>query len=114
MVGMYYILEGRTPVQVDDVNVWSLWFRTAERAVRCDKATVTLHGQNVGEITISTIFLGLNHRFVMDEEPPLLFETMGFGGPLDGEYDRSSTCEAAEMMHEAMCERVKQIKSQLQ
>ena len=36
----------------------------------------TIEGQRV-----STVWLGLDHRF--DEGPPLIFETMIFGGPHD-------------------------------
>jgi hypothetical protein len=34
--------------------------------------------------------------------PPLIFETMVFGGSKDGEMDRYSTKEEAEKGHEAM------------
>ena len=42
----------------------------------------------------STVFLGLDHQLTEDG-PPLLFETMVFGGPLSGETDRCSTWELA-------------------
>lgn len=43
----------------------------------------------VGEVEVSTVWLGLNHRF--NEGPPLIFETMVFGGPMDQECNRYST-----------------------
>lgn len=37
----------------------------------------------VGETSVSTVWLGINHRF--DEKgPPLIFETMVFGFPFSG------------------------------
>jgi hypothetical protein len=48
--------------------------------------------------TVSTVWLGLDHRF--DEGPPLIFETMIFGGPHDQYCDRYSTEEAALAGHD--------------
>ena len=36
----------------------------------------------VGKIKISTVFIGIDHQF-LKSGPPLLFETMVFGGELD-------------------------------
>lgn len=105
---MHYILEDHNPILEPDVLKWGKWFESANRIVRKDVATVKLDGKNLGEITISTVFLGLDHSF--GGGPPMLFETLVFGGPLDGEMDRCGTWEAAEKMHEAMVERVKAIK----
>ena len=55
---------------------------------------------------VSTVFLGLDHQFGRGG-PPMLFETMIFGDPLDGEMLRCSTWEQAETQHAAMVERVK-------
>ncbi len=100
-----YILDGKLPVIEPDLMKWAKWFETADRIVRKDTATVKLDGDPVGEVRVSTVFLGLDHSF--GSGPPLLFETMVFGGALDQEQDRCSTWEAAEKMHELMCERVK-------
>lgn len=100
-----YILDGHTPVQEPDLMKWSGWYEKANRRVRQSTATVKLDGKNVGEVRVSTVFLGLDHSFGDGE--PMLFETLVFGGPLDGEMDRCSTWEGAEKMHDLMCERVK-------
>ena len=100
-----YILRGKTPVPCDDPMKWGEWMQKGNRLVRKDTATVTVAGKPVGEVRVSTMFLGFDHSF--GEGPPLLFETMVFGGTLDQEQDRCSTWEAAEKMHELMCERVK-------
>jgi hypothetical protein len=58
----------------------------------------------IGNARVSTVFLGLDHSF--GDGPPVLFETMVFGGPLDQEQERCCTWEEAEAMHAAMVARV--------
>lgn len=57
-----------------------------------------------GGITVSTVFLGLNHQY--GDGPPLWFETMVFGGPLDEVCERYTTWEEAEAGHREMVRRV--------
>lgn len=92
---MNYKLEGKKVVEVEDVLEWSKWFEKADRHVAKDES----HG-----VGVSTVFLGLDHNF--GSGPPLLFETMVFGGKLDGEMDRYHTWQEAEIGHEAMKGRV--------
>lgn len=100
-----YILDGHTPVEEPDLMKWAQWFEKASRVVKKDTADISCDGKKLGQINISTVFLGIDHSF--DDREPLLFETMVFGGELDQEMDRCSTWEAAEKMHELMCEKVK-------
>lgn len=100
-----YVLDGKTPVTEPDPKKWEGWMKKACRTVRYDTATVRLAGNKIGEVRVSTVFLGMDHQ--LGKGPPLLFETLVFGGPIDQEQDRCSTWEAAEKMHELMCERVK-------
>lgn len=93
---MYYKLEGHTPVPIEDVLEWASGF---------DRTTRRVAQTMIGEARVSTVFLGLDHSY--GEGPPILFETMVFGGPLDQEEERCSTWEEAEAMHEAMCRRVR-------
>ena len=99
-----YILDGHAPVAEPDLTKCAEWFETAKRTVANDTATVTLSGKNVGEVKVSTIFLGLDHSF--GGPRPLLFETMVFGGPLDQECKRYSTWDEAVKGHELMKGRV--------
>jgi len=52
------------------------------------------------------VFLTVDHRFGGDG-PPILWETLVFGGPLDGEMDRYSSYDDAVRGHAAMLARVK-------
>lgn len=81
----HYILDhNKEPIEAD-LMTWARWFETANRTV---KAT------DIGEVRISTVFLGLDHSF-SETGPPILYETMVFGGPLDEFQWRYSSREAA-------------------
>lgn len=90
-----YILKGHTPVVEPDVLTWAKWLGTANR-------TVALTGKN--GVTISTVFLGLDHNFLSDGAP-ILFETVVFGGEHDQEQERYATWDGAEIGHQKMVER---------
>jgi len=102
-MNILYMLDKKAPVGVletpGDIAVWAQWFEKADRTV---KETM------IGGARISTVFLGVDHGF--SSEKPILFETMVFGGELDQEQDRCCTWEEAEIMHEKMCDRVKETK----
>lgn len=60
-----------------------------------------------GSFWISTVFLGLDHRFGGDG-PPLIFETMVFSKDRDEEdMERYTTLEEAEAGHKKMVEKYK-------
>ena len=89
-----YKLVGKIPIPCDffDVEAWKIENRLV--------AKTFLNGSKV-----STVFLGIEHGF--DKECPILFETMVFGGTLDGEQDRYCTYDEAVSGHKAMVQRVK-------
>ena len=81
----WYILNGdKQPVPVDMME----WARLTKGKNRIVAKT------NIGEARISTIFLGLDHGQYGDG-PPVLFETMIFGGPEDGYQERYCTWDEA-------------------
>lgn len=84
-----YTLDGRVPVRCNDALKWGEWYARADRHV----AQTT-----VGPLSVSTVFLGLNHNF-MGKGRPLLFETMVFGDFEHYHQGRCSTWEEAEAMH---------------
>jgi hypothetical protein len=90
-----YTLMGKTPVPATDLIEWARWLETADRTVRQDQ---------IGEVKVSTVFLGLDHNW--SDGPPILFETMVFGGEHDGECERYSTWEEAEAGHVAVLLRI--------
>ena len=104
----YYILDDEgNVIKVPDVETWGLWFDAASRSGARTIARDKDEGPDGREIFISTVFLGLDHRLTGDG-PPLLWETLVFGGPLEGEMVRYDSREAALEGHQAMCRRVHQ------
>jgi hypothetical protein len=92
MLGEMYILdeEGK-PVPEPDSLVWAEWFEHANRLV--ERTAIT------SKVTVSTIFLGLDHSFFRDDKPPVLWETMIFGGKHDLETWRYTSREDAVLGH---------------
>jgi hypothetical protein len=87
----WYILDHeRRPVRVDDALTWGRWLQEVED-------NHVAH-EEIGDTRVSTIFLGLDHRH-SGNGPPMLFETMIFGGMLDGTRWRYSTWDDAETGH---------------
>lgn len=83
----WYRLDGKTPVKCSLME---------QARARGEGWRVGL--KVVGDISISTVFLGMDHDYT-GHGPPLLFETMTFGGGgLEGMW-RCSTWEQAEQMH---------------
>jgi hypothetical protein len=83
MDGLYYVLDGKgKPVVENDSLKFHLWYKDSE-------FQRTIIWQEFDDVVISTIFLGINHQFGCG--PPLLYETMVFGGRLDGTQQRYET-----------------------
>jgi hypothetical protein len=96
-----YRLEGKEAVPFDDTDEksyleWAQWFGTADRRVARTE---------VGDVEVSTVFLGTDHGFGYSTRP-ILFETMVFGGELNLEQERYYTWDEAESGHAAMVARV--------
>ena len=84
----WYRLEGRTPVLDPAHRLQPISERRIART------------QITPEVSVSTVFLGLDHRYTADG-PPVLFETMVFGLDQEGDepQERYATYEAAEAGH---------------
>ncbi len=92
----YYILENGIPKLAISMQEWGQWWEKTDRTVAKTK---------IRKVLVSTVFLGLNHQW--GDDPPLLFETLVFGGIFDGEMERYSTLDEAKAGHEAMVERIR-------
>lgn len=87
---LHYILEGHE-VRVVDWRTWADWYKTAGEKRVVAKTMI-------GAVRVSTVFLGLDHG-LGEGEPPMIFETMIFGGPDDQAQWRYSTWDEAEAGH---------------
>jgi hypothetical protein len=62
---------------------------------------------HIGDVWVSTVYLGLDHA--MPGQPPLIFETMVFGGVLNDEGQRYPTIDAARAGHDQFVARVREV-----
>lgn len=85
MILRFYIWRAGAVVSTEDVREWAQWFARADRHVAQDM---------VGDVRVSTIFLGLDHQWGQSPEP-ILWETMIFGGAHDEYQARYTSYEAA-------------------
>lgn len=92
-----YILDGHEAVPEPYLMKWGAWLQSADRVVKKTK---------LPDCEISTVFLGLDHGYD-PSKPPLIFETMVFGGKFDQEMERYSTWDEALSGHQTMIEKVK-------
>lgn len=93
-MAILYILKGKEPVPTTDLIAWAEWMERHERLVKADMTV-----DENGSVIVSTVFLGCDYN-VTGKEPPILFETLIFGGKLDGRMWRYPTWELAEKNHE--------------
>ena len=89
---MKYILKNKLPVKCENLLEWSMWFAKTDRVIASDV---------IDESLVSTVFLGIDRD--------TLFETMVFGGQLDGYFNRYMTYEAAELGHGEIVGKLKKV-----
>jgi len=101
MLDMYVLDDQGNPQIEPDPLIWSTWFAAnpEKRRVACDEAP--------NGVLVSTVFLGIDHRFTPDRRS-LLYETMIFGGSYDEEMERYSTHAEALAGHAAWLSRIKE------
>lgn len=95
--GNYILDEHGEPELEPDILKWAEWFETADR---------TVARTQIGDVVVSTVFLGIDHAF--GDGPPLLYETMTFGGPLDEEQERYYTRTEADAGHKIVVRRIQE------
>ena len=80
--GRYILDANGQPVEEADLFKWAEWLESADERHVADE-------QLTNGVWVSTVFLGLDHSF--GAGPPLLYETMIFGGPHDQYQERYAT-----------------------
>lgn len=93
----FWILGEDGEPKPTDLMTWAVWFRDVDRHVADER---------IGDVRVSTVFIGLDHNFGR-LGPPILWESMVFGGPLDGEMARYTTREDARAGHARLVGRVR-------
>jgi hypothetical protein len=69
ILGKYVLNSAREPVLEPDIMRWGAWWENEDN--------VRVASDHVGDVFVSTVFLGLDHNY-SDNGPPVLFETMTF------------------------------------
>lgn len=101
MSDLYVLDRNNDARKVNDVAEWGKSF---EKGVDSKKHRV--NETFINKVRISTVFLGIDHQW--GDGPPLIYETMVFGGKHDEYQNRCSNWEQAEKMHD---EAVRMVKS---
>jgi len=94
----WYKLDGIRPVPDETNGLWSIQNKEARRVALTKIAE---------DVEVSTVFLGLDHNFG-DRNKPILFETLVFGGPMDGSMRRYENWIEAEQGHQEMVDKVRE------
>lgn len=93
----YIFNEHGMPVAEPEPRKWAAWMARADTSVAQSE---------IGTAVVCTTFLGLDHN-LSATGPPILWETIVFGGPLSEQSDRcAGSREQAEAMHSEMIARV--------
>lgn len=78
----HYVLRGHEPVQASLLE-WAAFFENVDNRRVAEAYVGEWHRK---PSLVSAVFLGIDHDFLGDG-PPILFQTIVFGGPLHGEND---------------------------
>ena len=105
----YVLNQHNEPVVVKDLMLWAAAFEDNDKRI-VRQTTVTELGEYLvspfKSVFVSTVFLGLDHNF-MGEGPPIVFETMVFGGPFNHTMWRYATWDEAVKGHEQLVKMVR-------
>jgi hypothetical protein len=105
-----YILDGNGEPVIETSR--TKWAMSYGRSI--SEAGNGVISQQIGDSKVSTIFLGIDHN-LFGKGPPILWETMVFGGPMQGTQDRcTGSREQALSMHCKMVARVKAATTQVE
>lgn len=91
-MGHYTLDENDLPVLCGNRQQWSDWMQTAN---------IHFGDTQIGEVRVSTVFLGINHDWLRKGKP-VLFETLVFGGELNDTRWSYTSAVDAEFGHAAM------------
>lgn len=89
-MNMYFLDDEHNPVRMDDIREWD-----DDRYIKNRRVDRT----EVGEATVSTVFLGIDYGYIPNAVP-VLFETMIFGGENSDWCQRYCTWSEAKTGHD--------------
>lgn len=78
----HYIMDADNNVIEVDLLTWARWLEESNHRV-------VAYTQITSQVRVSTVFIGIDHRFPgFPPGPPILYETLIFGGQLNGDGSR--------------------------
>jgi hypothetical protein len=104
----FYTLDGKEPVFLG--NDSAAFIEMARWRDECWEQCQLAHDE-IGNASVSTVFLCWNHGVHRDTAPPLLFETMVFGGVYNHAQQRYATFDEAMAGHAVFVDQIRQQQS---
>ena len=98
----YFVRDASTATGARPAT-WEEW---RDARILDDEAAKRIAKDAVGEAEVSTVFLGLDHAF--DDGPPVLWETMIFGGEHSEDQWRYTSEQAARVGHERIVQALRE------
>lgn len=98
----HHILDDDNHVVEVSLMEWAMWVETTPIGRRC-----VGHTQVTSQIEVSTVFVMIDMNFY-GRGPPILFETMIFGGPLHHYTWRYSSWDDADVGHKMAVKRARE------
>lgn len=95
-----YVLNGKTPVEVSDMDEWAAKWDIDDRRVGWTDIAPGWY--------VSTVFLGIDHRHFGDG-PPILFETMIFKDDEGQDQFRYASWDEADQGHRRIVEQQQEL-----
>lgn len=106
MSARHYILDDNNNAVEVDLLTWASWLEHPDNRVVC-------FTQITSQVYVSTIFMGIDYRWPgFPPGPPILYETLIFGGPLDGEGTRYCSHDDALTGHKMYVKRARKAAGQ--
>lgn len=91
MTKRYILNDKGDPIEEPNLLTWGKWFEVADRHIASDE---------IEDVKVSTVFLGIDHSFETGNHKPVLFETMVFNGEHDQYQERYTNKVAALAGHD--------------
>ena len=96
-----YVLDGHSVVPCPDPLVWAEWHHTHKE----DRTLMFTHLATFMPITVSTVFWGMDSLAAWKKDrPPRCFESLIFGGHMDGVGRKYHTWDEAIEGHDKLVE----------
>lgn len=106
---MYMLNDAGEPELCEDYLAWALWFEDGEQRFVAEDCVSARDGRS--KVRVSTMFIGIDTS-LGSIKPPLLWETMVFGGAMHRFCERHGSLADAVDKHQKTVAAVKHLEGQ--